>query len=159
MLDAANPSLTRLRPAYLKQYPLLAGTDADSQALSAIVSGRVIDGIKLHADLVQAGSALPAQPALSTADQQLVLTIAQPSNYRHLGRQLADRWPSIAAFQPAVNQHNLCALGNDFSIEFRIPFGRRSDNQSVGARQQHGDLGVAIGQCLGHQLRFVPLGY
>jgi hypothetical protein len=77
MLDAANPSLTRLRPAYLKQYPLLAGTDADSQALSAIVSGRVIDGIKLHADLVQAGSALPAQPALSTADQQLVLTIAQ----------------------------------------------------------------------------------
>jgi TMEM175 potassium channel family protein len=28
----------------------------------------------------------------------LVLTIAQPSNYRHLGRQLADRWPSIAAY-------------------------------------------------------------
>jgi uncharacterized membrane protein len=28
----------------------------------------------------------------------LVLTIAQPSNYRHLGDQLADRWPSLAAY-------------------------------------------------------------
>jgi TMEM175 potassium channel family protein len=28
----------------------------------------------------------------------LVLTITQPSNYRHLGDQLADRWPSLAAY-------------------------------------------------------------
>jgi uncharacterized membrane protein len=28
----------------------------------------------------------------------LVLTIAQPTNYRHLGDQLADRWPSFAAY-------------------------------------------------------------
>jgi uncharacterized membrane protein len=28
----------------------------------------------------------------------LVLTIPQPANYHHLGRQLADRWPSIAAY-------------------------------------------------------------
>jgi uncharacterized membrane protein len=28
----------------------------------------------------------------------LVLTIGQPSNYHHLGRQLSDRWPSIAAY-------------------------------------------------------------
>jgi uncharacterized membrane protein len=28
----------------------------------------------------------------------LVLTIAQPTNYRHLGSELADRWPSFAAY-------------------------------------------------------------
>jgi uncharacterized membrane protein len=28
----------------------------------------------------------------------LVLTIAQPTNYRHLGEQLASRWPSFAAY-------------------------------------------------------------
>jgi hypothetical protein len=78
MLDAAN--LTRLRPAYLKQYALAAlpAAVAYSQPISAIVAGRVIDGIKLHADLVAAGTtALPAQPALSTADRQTVLPIAQ----------------------------------------------------------------------------------
>ena len=79
MLDAANPNLTRLRPAYLRQYALAApsATGTDSQPIPAIVAGRVIDGIKLHADLVQAGSALPAQPALSNADRQAVLPIAQ----------------------------------------------------------------------------------
>jgi hypothetical protein len=75
MLDAAN--LSRLRPAYLRQYPMPPGTDAESQALAAIVSGRVVDGIKLHADLVQAGSALPAQPALNEPDRQPALTVAQ----------------------------------------------------------------------------------
>jgi hypothetical protein len=75
MLDAAN--LARLRPAYLPKYPMPPGTDAESQALAAIVSGRVIDGIKLHTDLVQAGSALPTQPALNEPDRQPVLTVAQ----------------------------------------------------------------------------------
>jgi hypothetical protein len=75
MLDAAN--LSRLRPAYLRQYPMPPGADAESQALAAIVSGRAVDGIKLHADLVQAGSALPAQPALNEPDRQLALTVAQ----------------------------------------------------------------------------------
>jgi uncharacterized membrane protein len=28
----------------------------------------------------------------------LVLTIAQPTNYRHLGEQLGDRWPAFAAY-------------------------------------------------------------
>jgi uncharacterized membrane protein len=28
----------------------------------------------------------------------LILTIAQPSDYHHLGRQLVDRWPSLAAY-------------------------------------------------------------
>jgi hypothetical protein len=75
MLDAAN--LSRLRPAYLRQYALQPGTDADSSILSAIVAGRVIDGVKLHADLVQAGTGLPAQPALSDPDRQPVLTVAR----------------------------------------------------------------------------------
>jgi hypothetical protein len=73
MLDAAN--ISRLRRAYLLQYALSAG--AGAQSLAAIVTGRVIDGVKLHADLVQAGSALPAQPALNAPDRQRVLPIAQ----------------------------------------------------------------------------------
>lgn len=28
----------------------------------------------------------------------LILTIAQPTDYHHLGRQLVDRWPSLAAY-------------------------------------------------------------
>jgi hypothetical protein len=75
MLDAAN--LSRLRPAYLRQYPLPPGADTESQTLSAIVSGRAIDGVKLHADLVRAGSALPAQPVLDAPDQAPVLAIAK----------------------------------------------------------------------------------
>jgi hypothetical protein len=78
MLDAAN--LTRLRSAYLPLYALAAlpAADADSYPISAIVAGRVIDGIKLHADLVAAGtSTLPAQPALSNGDRQAVLLVAQ----------------------------------------------------------------------------------
>jgi hypothetical protein len=80
MLDAANlasATLARLRAAYLRQYALAVTADAVSQPISAIVAGRVIDGIKLHADLAAAGSALPAQPALSNADRQTVLPIAQ----------------------------------------------------------------------------------
>jgi hypothetical protein len=81
MLDAASlaaATLARLRAAYLRQYALAApsATDTNSQPISAIVAGRVIDGIKLHADLVAAGSALPAQPVLSNADRQTALPIA-----------------------------------------------------------------------------------
>jgi len=75
MLDAAN--LSRLRQSYLRQYPLPPSTDTNAQPVSAIVAGRVIDGIKLHADLVQAGDTLPAQPVLSDPDRQLVLPIAR----------------------------------------------------------------------------------
>jgi len=75
MLDAAN--LSGLRSAYLRQYPMPSGTDAESQALATIVSGRVIDGIKLHTDVVQAGSALPAQPALNELDRQPALAVVQ----------------------------------------------------------------------------------
>jgi hypothetical protein len=75
MLDTAN--LSRLRPAYLHQYALAPGADASSQPISAVVSGRVVDGIKLHADLARTGTALPAQPALCDADRTAVLSVAK----------------------------------------------------------------------------------
>jgi uncharacterized membrane protein len=45
----------------------------------------------------------------------LVLTIAEPTNYRELGHQLADRWPSLAAYMVSfaiigimwLNHHSL----------------------------------------------------
>jgi hypothetical protein len=78
LMEAAHltaPTLARLRTAYLGQYALRP--DPGSQPLSAVVAGRVIDGIKLHADLVAAGTLLPAQPVLSSGDQQIMLPIAQ----------------------------------------------------------------------------------
>jgi len=75
LLDAA--SLTRLRPAYLHQYPLAAqgDTDADSQSMLSIMAGRVIDGIQLRADFTHSAGKLPAAPALSTTDGALALPV------------------------------------------------------------------------------------
>ncbi len=77
LLDAAH--LSRLRSAYLTQYPLAqqSSPDADAQNFSLIVSGRVIDGIKLYADLVQAGNQLPALPAIADTDHDAVLGITR----------------------------------------------------------------------------------
>ncbi|HEY4358997.1 MAG TPA: hypothetical protein VGN16_24840 [Acidobacteriaceae bacterium] len=78
LLDAAN--LTRLRPAYFTQYALKSATasDADSQKMSAVVTGRVIDGVKLRADLALAGAGkLPPLPAFNTTDAAAVLPITQ----------------------------------------------------------------------------------
>src|SRR6202011_4226243 len=59
MLDAAG--LSRLRRVYLTQYPLpvAAPTDSAGRRLAAIVAGRLVDGIKLRADLRHAGNNLP----------------------------------------------------------------------------------------------------
>src|SRR5262249_32961111 len=80
MLEASltAAALGRVRPAYLRQYPLALPPGADANSpVAAVVAGRGIDGIKLHADLPAAGNAVPAQPALSTADRQVVLPIAR----------------------------------------------------------------------------------
>jgi hypothetical protein len=77
LLDAAN--LGRLRPAYLKQYPLAVpgSSDADSLRLGSIVAGRVIDGVQLYSDLVvSSGQPNPAL-TLNTADSSAVLPIAK----------------------------------------------------------------------------------
>jgi hypothetical protein len=81
LLDAAG-LLARLKPAYLAQYPLAApaapaaGLDADARRFAAVVAGRVIDGVKLHADLSQAAAGtLPPLPALG-ADHDAVLPVA-----------------------------------------------------------------------------------
>jgi len=77
LLDAAQ--LSGLRPAYLTQYPLARqdGPDADAQSFSAIVAGRVVDGIKMYADLLGAGTQLPAAPAIAPADHDAVLGITR----------------------------------------------------------------------------------
>jgi hypothetical protein len=77
LLDAAN--LSRLRSIYLTQYPLAQqnSSDAETQNFSRIMSGRVIDGIKLYADLTQAGDQLPALPAIADADHDAVLGVTR----------------------------------------------------------------------------------
>ncbi len=77
LLDAA--SLSRLRPAYVGQYPLAAppNTDTDTRRMASIIAGRAMDGIKLRADLAQANGKLPVHPVLSDADSAAVLPIAK----------------------------------------------------------------------------------
>ncbi len=62
---------------YRAQYPLGGGTSAGSDvaALERVIAGRVIDGVKLHADLVAAGASLPAAPAIPAAQHDAVLKI------------------------------------------------------------------------------------
>ena len=69
LLDAAN--LSRLRPAYVGQYPLAAppNTDADTQRMASVFAGRTVDGIQLRADLVQAAGKLPATSSAQRCPQ------------------------------------------------------------------------------------------
>ena len=107
MLDAAN--LSRLRPAYLTQYPLAPGADPRLAPIAALAAGRVIDAVKLHADLVQAGSALPAQPALSAADSQSVLPVAQA--WRAWYESLFSEPAGADSWSPVRMEYG-CALGS-----------------------------------------------
>jgi hypothetical protein len=61
---------------YLAAYPL-ASSVGNAQTISSIVAGRVIDGIKLHHDLIAAGNSLPAAPAIPAAQQAAVLTVTR----------------------------------------------------------------------------------
>ena len=78
LLNAAQlpPAIANL---YLTQYPLAVGPSAasDVAALAPVIAGRVIDGVKLHADLVAAGANLPAAPAIPAAQHDAVLGITR----------------------------------------------------------------------------------
>ena len=71
--------LGRLRALYLAQYPIpaMSGLDSGGNTLLTAVTGRVIDGVRLHADLLHAGSSLPALPAIGSADRAAVLKVTQ----------------------------------------------------------------------------------
>ena len=73
MIEAAG--LHRLRDDYLRQYPLTG--DPSAASLAAVVAGRVVDGLKLRADLAAAGAHLPAAPVLSTADGAAALPVTK----------------------------------------------------------------------------------
>ncbi len=77
LLESAN--LAGLRSAYLSQYPLTEQNshDADTQNFSRIMAGRVIDGIKLYADLFHAGNVLPAVPSIAHGHQDAVLKLTR----------------------------------------------------------------------------------
>jgi len=78
LLAAAQLPAT-ISAAYLVQYRLssAAAPASDAAGLSPVVAGRVIDGIRLHADLVAAGSSLPAVPAIPQAQQAAVLSVTR----------------------------------------------------------------------------------
>ena len=61
---------------YLAQYPL-AQAGRDAAGISSVMAGRVIDGIKLHTDLMAAGNSLPAAPAIPTNQQVTVLAVTR----------------------------------------------------------------------------------
>ncbi len=60
---------------YLAAYPIAAQT-GDAQAVSSVVAGRAIDGVKLYADVATA-SALPATPAIPADASSSVFGVVQ----------------------------------------------------------------------------------
>jgi hypothetical protein len=75
LLNAAQLPPT-IWSSYLALYPL-SGTAGNAQTISSIVAGRVIDGIKLHADLLAAGSNLPSLPAVPATQHDSVLKVTR----------------------------------------------------------------------------------
>ena len=78
-LLAAAQLPSTIAELYRTEYALTATSPATSDVaiLAPIINGRVIDGAKLHADLVAAGANLPASPAIPQAQQAAVLTITR----------------------------------------------------------------------------------
>jgi hypothetical protein len=62
---------------FRRQYPLSAvsSSASDVAALGPVLAGRVIDGVKLHQDLVAVGASLPSGLAIPQAQQSTVLKI------------------------------------------------------------------------------------
>ncbi|MGB7760437.1 MAG: hypothetical protein WBL61_11440 [Bryobacteraceae bacterium] len=78
LLAAANLPAT-IAAAYLASYRLSAPSPAasDVAAVAPAIAGRVIDGIKLHTDLIAAGSSLPAAPAIPQPQRAAVLGVTR----------------------------------------------------------------------------------
>lgn len=75
MLDAAK--LGPLRATYVAHYPLGVTGEGETARLAAVVAGRVVDGVRLRADLAASAGQLPAAPALSATDAAAVLPLAR----------------------------------------------------------------------------------
>ena len=78
LLDAAKLPAT-IAAAFLVQYPLSVGvpSTSDVAALAPVIAGRVIDGVKLRADLLAAGAALPPAPVIPQEQQATVLNVTR----------------------------------------------------------------------------------
>lgn len=63
--------------SYVAQYALAVSPGSDAQGIAAAAFGRVIDGVKLRADLLAAGDNLPAQPAIPDAQKDAVLSVTR----------------------------------------------------------------------------------
>jgi len=124
LLDAAN--LTRLRTAYIRQYPLAAPADADADTLgfAAITAGRVLDGIRLRADVaaVPAGS-LPAQPALSAGDTTAV-------------RPVVAAW--ISWYDSLFNEPAASSSWTPARMEYAFAIGAAADANGLVAQEYDG---------------------
>lgn len=78
-LLAAAQLPSTIASAYFRRYALAAPATAESDvaALAPVIAGRVIDGVKLQADLIAAGANLPAIPAIPQANQAAVLGVTR----------------------------------------------------------------------------------
>jgi hypothetical protein len=123
LLNAAQ--LSRLRSTYLTQYPLAPqdSPDVDAQKFSAIMAGRAVDGIKLYADLVQAGNQLPAAPAIADGDRNAVLGITRT-------------W--MAWFASLFSESTGVDAWSPDRMEYQFAAGSAGDSGSFDAREYDG---------------------
>jgi hypothetical protein len=124
LLSAAKlPS--SIASSYLARYPLsVSNSGASDVAALAPVAGRVIDGVKLHADLAAAGANLPALPAIPPARHQAVFTITR--------NWLA--WYSSMFAESAAQSSGWSAE----RMEYRFAMGSAGDSGSYVAREYDG---------------------
>jgi hypothetical protein len=111
---------------YRAQYPLGVGASAssDAAALERVIAGRVIDGVKLHEDLVAAGASLPAAPAIPALQHDAVLKITR--NWL--------QWYSSLFAEPGLPE----AAWSADHLEYRFAMATAGDTGSYVAREYDG---------------------
>jgi hypothetical protein len=105
--------------AYLNQYPL------DGGSLLPAVTGRVIDAVKLRADLIAAGDALPPQPAIPATLHDAILKVTRD--------WLA--WLGSAVSEPPAGSSGW----SQDRMEYQVAMGSTGDAGSWVAREYDGD--------------------
>jgi hypothetical protein len=118
LLNAAHVPAAILS-AYLKQYPL------DGGSVQPAITGRVIDGVKLRADLIAAKDALPAQPPIPAANHDAVLKATRD--------WLA--WIGSTASEPAAGIN----AWTQERLEYQFAMGSTGDAGSWVAKEYDGD--------------------
>ncbi len=129
LLGAAQLPST-IANAYLARYSLSvpASSASDVAAVAPVIAGRVIDGVKLHADLIAAGTSLPSAPAIPAPQQDAVLKVTREWL----------RWYGSLFTEPAFTDPAAQAAWSADRMEYRFSMATAGDAGSYVAQEYDG---------------------